>query len=523
MQKGIEKKTAGINIPYWVDSVEPIAFSPLTKNEKTFVVVVGGGIVGVSIACNLSLDGIRVILIDDGNIGGGETGRTTSHLVNSLDDRYYTLIKQFGKEGARLAAKSHTEAIRFIYEFIQNHSIDCDFKWVPGYLFLHPSDQADSIEKEFEAAIEVGLEVKKLDHIPGIKNIKGPCIEFPLQAKFHPLKYLKAMCDLIIQSGSEIYTGTRITEVNKNNVVTADGNVIEADHIVIATNSPINNKFKVHLKQFPFRSYVIALAVKKDSIPDALYWDSGDFTADAQMPPYHYVRTHPWTETQDLLICGGEDHKVGLIEDDELPEEDRYAALEKWVRKYFDAGEIIYRWSGEILETMDGLAHIGRNPGNQPNMYIATGDSGNGMTHGVIASLIIPDLIKGKENEFTDLYDPSRLHLFSGAKRWIKEFLGGYIQYKKEIPDLDESDLIRIEKNEGNVITIEKKKYAVYRDENNDLHFLDAECTHLGCIVKWNNDEKSWDCPCHGSRFSFDGKVMNGPAVNHLPHKKIQI
>ena len=522
MQKSNDQISEGINQSLWLDNVNPISYGRLTENKQVKIVVVGGGIAGVSIACRLSLNGHKVMLVDDGNIGSGETGRTTAHLVTSLDDRYYNLQKVFGVQGASLAAKSHADAIDYAEYLINQFKIDCDFTRLPGYLFADPTDEPESLEKEFLAARESGIGVS-FSSSPSIAlNNSKYCIVFPNQAKLHPLKFLKGLCDIITEKGNEIYTDTHISEFNDHYLITADGFKIEAQHIVIATNAPVNKDSKIYLKQFAFRSYVIGALVPKNSIEDALFWDTGNFDADPFMPPYHYVRLQNYSEEQDVLICGGEDHKVGLINKDELKEEERYGKLETWMRNFFVAGEVIYKWSGEVFETLDGLAHIGRNPGSDANVYIVTGDSGNGMTHGIIASFIIGDQIEGKLNKYENIYDPSRLHILKGGRKWMKEFLGGYIDYKKGIDKNDISELASLQLNEGTVISVDKNKFAVYKDIDGELHVLDAHCTHLGCIVKWNNDEKSWDCPCHGSRFSFDGIVLNGPANDPLPQKEIK-
>lgn len=522
MQNFDGRKTEGMNQSIWLDTISPVAYARLTEDKKTKTVVIGGGIAGVAIACRLSLQGEKVILVDDGNIGSGETGRTTAHLVTALDDRYYNLQKVFGREKTKLAAESHAEAINYVEYLSNKYNINCDFRRLPGYLFADPTDDEKSLEKELKAAQESGLDVSIIDNPPLFLYNKKQCLLFPNQATFHPMKFIRGLCEIIIEKGNEIYTNTHIAEFHDHYVVTSEGIKIEAEHIVIATNSPVQADSKTYMKLIPYRSYVIGALVPKNSITDALYWDTGNFNTDPMLPPYHYVRIQKYSDDFDVLICGGEDHRVGLIKNEEVQEEERYSVLESWMRQYFAAGEVIYKWSGEIIETMDSLAYIGRQPHTDANIYIVTGDSGNGMTHGIISAFIICDQIAGIENKYESLYDPSRIHLLKSGKKWIKEFLGGFIEYKKEFEKNDASEIDAIPLNEGKVITIGKHSYAVYKDDEGALHVLDAECTHLGCIVKWNNDEKSWDCPCHGSRFSFEGNVLNGPANDPLPKKEIK-
>jgi nitrite reductase/ring-hydroxylating ferredoxin subunit len=288
----------------------------------------------------------------------------------------------------------------------------------------------------------------------------------------------------------------------------------------VATNAPVNSRYIIPMKQFPFRTYVIGAKIKKGTLPKALWWDTGDFNTDNKIPPYHYIRTQPFDEFHDLLISGGEDHATGLADADVIPEENRYAMIEEWTRRHFPIEDVIYHWSGQVMEPMDSLGYIGRNPWDKKNIYIVTGDSGNGITHGTIAGLLIPDLIMGKENPWEKVYKPSRLHIFTSGDVWFKEFVGGFSAYLKTAEDGKDVKLSDIKTGEGQIIEINKEKYGAYCDDNSELHLVSAKCTHLGCTVKWNNDEKSWDCPCHGSRFTYEGKVLNGPANVNLDYHK---
>jgi glycine/D-amino acid oxidase-like deaminating enzyme/nitrite reductase/ring-hydroxylating ferredoxin subunit len=515
-----EKLTAGTHISFWVDSVvAPLPFEKLQENISTDVVVVGGGIAGLTVAYTLLQSGKKVIVVEDGHIGSGETGRTTAHLVTALDDRYYVLQQAFGKEGAKLAAESHRAAIEHVADIVRRENIDCDFERVPGYLFLHPTDKRDSLEKEYNALQEAGVQSAWLDKIPGMLNESGSCIRFDNQAQFHPMRYLQGLARGIEKMGGRIYTQTHARDIDHTGIVTDDGFKVAAAHVVVATNSPVNDRFAIHLKQYAFRTYVVAALIPKGTLPRALWWDTGDFNMDPEVPPYHYVRTHPYDETYDLLISGGEDHPTGLAESQGgRAEEDRYQKLERWTRHHFPAGEIVYRWSGQVMEPMDGLAFIGKNPWDKDNVYIVTGDSGNGMTHGTLAGLLITDLINGKENSWEKIYRPSRFKLFKAGKTFFKELIGGLFAYLKENPaHVDAATLSSIAPDSGNIVELGGEKFGVYRDTDNHYHIISPECTHLKCTVAWNNDEKSWDCPCHGSRFTADGDVLNGPANKPLP------
>lgn len=509
--------TSGSNVSPWIERENPISFSKLSGNIDADVVIVGGGIAGISIAYCLAKHNKKVVVVEDGYVGSGETGRTTAHLVTALDDRYYNLEKLYSHDDAKLIADSHADAIDFVEKTVIKERIYCDFTRLNGYLFLHPSDKDDSLDKEYEACLRAGINVELQNKIPGILNEKMKTLVFKNQAQFHPIKYLRGLCDAVIKNGGTIYTETHADAIDSTGVVTSDGFKVSADHVVIATNTPVNNKYMMHLKQYAYRTYVIGALIEKNSLPKALWWDSGDFDSNPNIPPYHYIRTQEYNNTHDLLICGGEDHATGLAAADVIPEENRYAMLEDWCRRHFQIGEIKFHWSGQVMEPMDSLAYIGRNPADKDNVYIVTGDSGNGMTHGTIAGMLITDLILGNENKLEKIFSPSRFKIFKTGGIFFKEVIGGMIAYLQEKPKhTDAVRLSEIKTGEGKIIELEGKKYGAYADENNQLHLVAAECTHLKCIVNWNNDEKSWDCPCHGSRFTVDGKVLNGPANKDL-------
>jgi glycine/D-amino acid oxidase-like deaminating enzyme/nitrite reductase/ring-hydroxylating ferredoxin subunit len=508
--------TSGRHISYWTDSATVPLYNTLKQNLETDVVIVGGGLAGVSVAYCLSQKGRSVVLVEDGLIGSGETGRTTAHLVTALDDRYYELERIFGADNTKLIAESHQRAIEFVESTVKKENIDCGFERVNGFLFLHPSDERDSLDKELDAALKAGVQIDEMDHVPGMLQ-KRECLRFMNQAQFHPLKYLSGLCKAIERDGGKIFTGTHAEEINHEGIKTSDGFTVKAKHIVVATNSPVNNKFTMFEKQYPYRTYVIGSLVKKDLLPRALWWDTGDFYADSNVPPYHYVRVHPFNEQYDLLISGGEDHPTADTSNTGIAEEDRYGMVEAWTRENFPIEKVEYRWSGQVIEPMDGIAFIGRNPFDHDNVYIVTGDSGNGMTHCSFAGLLITDLISGVENKFEKIYRPSRFTIKESGPIF-KQMMHELIGYLKQTPNFNSSkELASIQNGEGRVVDMLEEKFGVYRQEDGALNIVSAECTHLKCTVTWNSDELSWDCPCHGSRFTYEGKVIHGPANRDLP------
>ena len=511
--------TSGENISYWVSSTQPVEYETLKENISTEVLIVGGGIAGLSTAYNAAKAGLQVVVVEDGLIGSGESGRTTAHITHALDDRYTEIEKVFGEDGSRKAAQSHTAAIDWIENTIAAENIDCNFKRVDAYLFIHPSDTVDELKKEFEACQKAGLPVKWLEHVPDISAQKGPCIQFPKQAQFHIMQYLNGLAKAITRLGGKIYTNTHATDINKKGAK-CNAFQVTASHIVVATNTPVNDLVTMHTKQMSFRTYVIAAKIPKSNITPALWWDTGDQDSKWFSAPYHYVRTEEFDESYYLLISGGEDHKTGQADDEGIPEENRFDALIKWTKEHFPAMEdVVYKWSGQVLEPLDHLAFIGKNPGDD-NVYIITGDSGNGMTHGTIAGLLISDIIQGIDNPWTKIYSPKRIPV-KEAGTFIEETLNMATQYADWVSKADIHESSELGKDEGAILGKGLSKYAVYRDEQNYVHAYSAKCPHLGCVVQWNAAEKSFDCPCHGSRFTKEGVVINGPAITDL--KKIDI
>jgi glycine/D-amino acid oxidase-like deaminating enzyme/nitrite reductase/ring-hydroxylating ferredoxin subunit len=507
--------TSGKHVSYWTDSMPVQPENPLKADIETDVVVVGAGMGGLSVAYNATLAGLKVVVLDDGLIGSGESGRTTGHLTAALDDRYSELEKVFGDEDTKLIAQSHLAAIDFIERVVKEEGIDCDFERVDGYLFLHPSDKPESLDKEMAAARKAGLTVHELKLTPG-KLIAERCIVFPDQAQFHAVKYMVGLAKAIQKRGGKIYTGTHVSGVKEFGVETEKGFVVKAKHIVVATNSPINDLFMISMKQVSDRTYVIGATVKKGTLPHALWWDTGDQEMETHFAPYHYARIHPYNEEYDLIIAGGEDHPVGDTSNTKVPEDQRYVLLEDWVRNHFPIQKVIYRWSGQIMEPFDGLAYIGHSPMDKDNVYIVTGDSGNGLTHTTIAGMLITDLIQGKENPWKKIYRPSRLTLRKSGPVF-KMAMSAVLGFLKRTPkSKDLSALESVKNGEAKVLPLLEEMYGVYRDQGGKLHIVSAVCTHMGCTVSWNADEMSWDCPCHGSRFTYKGEVMNGPAFKDL-------
>jgi glycine/D-amino acid oxidase-like deaminating enzyme/nitrite reductase/ring-hydroxylating ferredoxin subunit len=496
---------SGHTTSYWSDSTAAITRPSLDRDDDVDVCVVGAGIAGLSTAYLLARAGRRVLVLDDGPVGGGETGRTTAHLSDALDERYPELERLFGEDGARAAQESHAMAVATIERIVREEDIACEFERLDGYLFLAPGHDPAELEAEHDAARHAGRALEWADRAP-IEFDTGRCLRYPGQAQFHPLLYLAGLVAALEALGGRIHTGTRVLEAEDGDRVrvrTRAGRTVTCDAAVVATNSPISDRYVTHTKQAPYRTYVVALRVAAGAVTRALYWDTEE--------PYHYVRLQrdAADPASELLIVGGEDHKTGQAADGD----DRFARLESWARERFPVRDAAYRWSGQVMEPADGLAMIGTNPGDE-RVYIATGDSGHGMTHGTLAGLILSDLILGRENPWAELYSPSRLSLKSLGEL-AKENLNVAAQYARWISPAD-GEAPEIEPGHGAVIGRGRHTIAAYRDEQGVLHECSAVCPHLKCIVRWNPTERSWDCPCHGSRFDPYGRLLNGPAMTDL-------
>jgi len=513
-------RTSGLTTSSWFGTAPSLpTFEPLTKKATVDVVVVGGGIAGLTTAYLLSKEGRKVLLLEDGELASGESGRTTAHLSYALDDEYTTLENLFGQEGAQLAAESHSAAIDQIEEIVHTEGIACDFSRLDGYLFLHADGTHDDLIAERDAAHRAGLtQVEWLPQADVVGFDPGECLRWPNMGQFHILKYLGGLAEAITRHGGRICTHTHVSEIHGGDearVVTADGVEVRAKKgIVVATNTPFNDRVVMHTKQHPYRTYVVAARVPKGSVTKALYWDMAD--------PYHYVRLQEVTAgprggqtNYDLLIVGGEDHKTGQAPDPEA----HLRCLEEWTRDRFPmVKDFEYEWSGQVMEPTDGLAYAGRNPLDSDNVFIITGDSGHGMTHGTLGPMIITDLIQGRNNPWAKLYDPGRITLKrESAQEYIKENVNVALEYTELFTGGDVSSAEEIPLGEGAVLRRGLLKVAAYKDEKGVVHECSAICPHLHCVVHWNGLEKSWDCPCHGSRFTALGELLSGPANMNLP------
>jgi glycine/D-amino acid oxidase-like deaminating enzyme/nitrite reductase/ring-hydroxylating ferredoxin subunit len=501
----------GATASVWTDGLVLPAYPPLGDDTYADVCIVGAGISGLTTAYLLAREGHTVVVLDQGDIGAGETGRTTGHLTSLLDDRYFDIEHIHGEYGARLAIQSHQAAIDKIESIVSSEDIACELTRVDGYLILDDADGPAVLDRELSAIRRAGLTDVAVRHrAPDAPFDTGPCLHIPRQGQLNPLPYLTALAKAVIRDGGRLYGDTRAVEMSGGTtarVRTASGHTVTAGAVVVATNTPVNDVVTIHVKQSAYRTYVIGLTLPQGAMPPALYYDTAR--------PYHYVRVRPSPDgrTPDMVLVGGEDHRTGQADDPDR----RFARLEQWARDRLpDAGVVAYRWSGQIVEPVDSLGFIGRNPGVIPNIYVATGDSGNGLTHGTIAGILLTDLIAGRDNPWSKLYDPSRRSVRTAAG-FVRDNLNVAAHYTRWVTPGEVRTPLSIPPGQGAVIRRGIHKIACYRDDNGVLHEVSAVCPHLFCLVDWNSTERTWDCPCHGSRFDPYGAVINGPAVDNLP------
>ena len=484
---------------------------PLKRNAKCDTVVVGAGIAGLSTAYELALSGQNVIVIDRGPILGGMTSRTTAHLAPICDDGLSSLIDLRGKDMSAQFQKSQEAAVERIEEHVKQLEIDCDFRRLDAFLFPAPGMKKDEAKKqcdtEYKAARKVGAAVERVKGVP-LKGHEGsPALRYPDQATFHPLKYLRALIKDLGERKGRLFTESPVTEIEEGSgevrITTDRGKTITAARAVFATNSPINNRMELHSKMAPYRTYAMAFKLPKGTLPDALYWDMAD--------PYHYVRLNPGPGKGDYLIAGGRDHKSGEADDGDI----RFDAIEGWIRALVpELGKEVTRWSGQVLDTIDYCGFIGKKPG-RTNVFIATGDSGQGMTHGALAGLLLRDLITTGSSPWEAVYDPAR-KTPAGIVNYLRENLTAVQNLAEYVTPGELTSAEELKPGEGGILRSGLSKLAVCRDHKGKLHSHSATCTHLGCIVHWNTTEQCWDCPCHGSHFAPDGSVLNGPAIKPL-------
>ncbi len=485
----------------------------LSRNLRADVVIVGGGNTGITAAYLMKRAGLKVVLLERGQCAHGDSGHTSAHLTFVTDERAKDLKGKLGIDHARAVWEAGEAAIQMIEDTIQKENIDCDFAHVPGYLSASLDNDADeraALEEDVETAHQFGFSATLVDVVPLYNR---PGIRFPNQARFHPLKYTSHLLTLIPGDGSYVFEQSDVENITDDLKVQANGHEVQAGFIFIATDVPLQGKAGLisatlfQSKLMPYTSYVVGAKLPKDSMPDALVWDTSD--------PYYYYRLER-RATHDFAIFGGLDHKTGQEEDTVA----RFNQLEALLTGWLPEATVSHRWSGQVIEAIDGLPYIGATADNQ---FVATGFSGNGLTFGTIGAMMACDAVLGRTNPWQSLFDPNRKKL-SALWDYVKENSDyPYYMIKDRLKRSESDDLSTLQYGDGRIVKINGERLAVARTKEGKLCAVSSICTHMGCVVHWNNAEKTWDCPCHGSRFNIEGDVMAGPAETPLSRKELPV
>ncbi len=496
------------NTSVWSATSTAPTFPALMADAEVDVVVIGAGITGLVAAMLLAATGKRVIVLEARRIGSGVSHRSTTHLTEAVDTRYQQIESDFGKMGAQLVAQSSRAAIEKIAELVKAFSIPCDFRRRPGFLYTEKSSDVTMLQKELEAARRAGLPVELLPKAPLPFATKG-ALRFPDQAQMHMVRFLSSLATAAQAKGARIYEDSRVLTIEDGEpciVHLEHGPTIRARDVFVATHAPLNRVF-LQTKVAAYRSYVLAFS--DVPLEDGLFWDTED--------PYHYFSTFE-IDGAPYLILGGEDHKTGT----ETSTDGRLDSLFDWAKARLTVPAPSFQWSAQVEEPVDGLPFIGRNAVSE-HVYVATGFSGNGTTFGPIAAMIVTDLVNGRENPWADLYAATRVKPVASATTYVHEnidFPMHLVSDRLHPPEVTSPAAIR--PGEGKTIRVRGERLAMYRDPQGGLHAVSSVCTHLGCLVKFNAAEKTWDCPCHGSRFGIDGAVLDGPATRGLAQKIVE-
>jgi glycine/D-amino acid oxidase-like deaminating enzyme/nitrite reductase/ring-hydroxylating ferredoxin subunit len=498
-------------LSYWNDSAALPRFGRLDRNLHVDVVIVGCGITGLTAAYLLKRAGLNVAVLDRGRCADVDTAHTSAHLTCVTDLRLSALVDTFGEDHARASWDAGLAAIAQIETIVREHEIDCGFEWVPGYLHTdalgEPTDrEADDLRREAEIATSLGFDARFLPKVPLMDR---PGVEFAGQARVHPRKYLAALARAVEGDRSFIFEHSAAEEVRDSPLsVVAGGHTIGCDYVVVATHNPIVGKASwigatvLQTKLSLYSSYVVGGRVSSGSVPDALFWDTGD--------PYRYLRIDPHA-TFDFVLLGGEDHKTGQEKDPE----GCFSRLENALKALCPGVDVTHRWSGQVIEPVDGLPFIGEMAARQ---FAATGFSGNGLTFGTVGALMAADAVTGRRNPWAELFDIKRTKILGGLWDYIKENKDyPYYLIRDRFAGPEARSLRTIRRGTGQIMQFNGQRVAAYRAEDGTVTMVSPTCTHLSCEVQWNSVERTWDCPCHGSRFRPNGQVISGPAESPLP------
>ena len=506
-----------------MDSAPLPSLPRLERDQRVDTVVVGAGITGLTTAYLLTRAGRSVAVLERDDAVEHDTAHTSAHLSMVTDAWLSELVDRFGRDHAQATWDAGLAAIAQIDAIVRAEEIACDFAWVPGYLHrppdgvvapdkVHPVGKIVSAERfrdEATLAADLGFDAAFVDQVP---FVGGPGVVFEDQARFHPRRYLAGVAKAILASGGHIYRRSGAEEFSdKPRRVKANGHTITCGEIVLATHTPLMGNTSMasaslfQTKLALYSTYVVGGRAKSGQVPDALFWDTAD--------PYHYLRIEPHRD-YDFVIFGGEDHKTGRADDTNSC----YERLERAVTKLVPGIELTHRWSGQVIETPDGLPYIGD---TAPHQFAGTGFSGNGLTFGTLSAIMATDRILGRSNPWHELFDTGRTKIRGGAWNYVRENKDyPYYLARDRVAGAEARSLRAVKRGGGKILERDGQQVAASRDSDGSVTMVSAICTHMGCLVDWNEAERTWDCPCHGSRFKTDGAVLAGPAESPLAEPK---
>jgi len=494
---------------YWIASTKETNYPKLSEDLSVDVAIIGGGMVGISCAYYLKNEGFKVAVIEAKRIAEGVTGNTTAKITAQHHLIYDSLIRKFGEEIAQQYASANIWAIEEIAKIIEQNNIDCDFIRQPAYIYTQSEDYIKQIEDEVKAAQKLGIKASFDTSLSLPFPIKG-AVRFDHQAQFHPRKYLLPLAEKIPGEGSFIFENTRMKNIEGENpyTVITDSGKITATYVIIASHFPVYDHFGFYFaRMYESRTYALAMKIK-EKFPGGMYLSAES--------PSRSLRSQPY-EDGELVLLVGEEHKTGQHKE----AAEHYRKLQEFAHEHYNVETILYHWSTQDCMPIDDIPYIGRITSTAANMYVATGFKKWGMTHSIIGAALIRDQIMNRQNPWEEVYDPSRFTPLQSIKKFFeinadvaKELISG----KLEIP---EDTLRDLKEEEGSAIEIEGRRIGAYKDDKDEIHLVDPTCSHMGCELKWNDAEKTWDCPCHGSRFTYTGEVIEGPAVNSLKRIKL--
>jgi len=493
----------------WEVSAPQKHYPVLHEDIETDVLVVGGGITGVSTAYRLQQAGMRVCLVEAYRLGNGVTGKTTAHLTTSVDAGYQQTASNISSKAAALLAQAAHQAIDLVEENDRTENLQSRFRRVPAYQYAARQEQINEVEKELQAAREAGVPVSEIEHAPELpfRTFKG--IKYANNAVFNPMIYVTKLAERFADKGGELYEHTLISDFEEKDgrvlAQTSAGRRIRARQMVMATHMPLDID-PVQTMVPPYRSYAISFTTRTNEVPEALYYDLDE--------PYHYLRP-ALLDGKRVWVAGGADHKTGSGDEQAVA-----ASLKQYVAERFDVAEYLQTWSGQVFEPVDGLPFIGKSMLYQ-HIYLAGGYSGDGTLWGSFAAQLLTDILTGKDNPHAELFAPARFNLKSSASEFVKANaeVGWHFVADRFTSDTKEVD--QISRGQGKILQQGTDQYAVYRDEQGALHVMSSTCVHMKCKVNWNNLEKTWDCPCHGGRYKATGEVLEGPPHHSLKSKEL--